>query len=68
MFVVNNVSPGMYDIEIEDRLREISKQIGQERTRDYENTEFDRIHLLRAKTINDDAFVRQVLNLQSIRL
>ena len=59
----------MYDIEIEDRLREISKQIGQERTRDYENTEFDRIHLLRAKTINDDAFVpqivRQVLNLRT---
>jgi hypothetical protein len=68
MFFVNNDSPGMYDVEIEHRLQEISKQIEEERTRNYEYTENDRINQLgfnQAKIINDNAIVRQVFDLRT---
>ena len=58
----------MYDVEIEHRLQEISKQIEEERTRNYEYTENDRINQLgfnQAKIINDNAIVRQVFDLRT---
>ena len=58
----------MYDVEIEHRLQEISKQIEEERTRNFEYTENDRINQLgfnQAKIINDNAIVRQVFDLRT---
>lgn len=68
MTFVNKYSPDMYDVEIEHRLQEISKQIEEERTRNYQYTKNDRIITLgfdQATFMNDNAIVRQVFDLRT---